>query len=432
MPIPYTNHPPHKLILNDDGTFTVNSGDCLSKYNWAIHGNWGNKDTWSEFARPGSPQPVRITPDKNQNLIYTGETLIYMPRYKPQPAPNPPGTGGPSPAPPGWELNLPMYEKSSDLISKGPFLVQVTLTAQGSVATKGISVTAGDKDKLAQLVCNDVANSVVSEVDRTATMAEIASVANAVRKMDLNDFNKALGSLVSYTVMKSSRFQYGNLHTKYGVESSLTPAVLGGGFSTKGIVSFQGTPVEYSGSFIVTVKIGLSADGWKSLIKRLGKGVVRAFVRLFGSAAAATIAAWCGFVLLGAVATLGFVYLYEWMMEFGRSNPYAPIYAKVYADSVFYPESMNIPQAVQGSQGEEMVVAAIRDVIADMQSREIEVPQTQVPSYQSFAANPAGFWKPNRSALKAYEVDATQSCNGDERTAYNRIYFATLEKAEKM
>jgi hypothetical protein len=111
MSIPYTSHSPYKLILNDDGTFQVQQGDSLSKYNWAIDGNWGNDTSWDRFRRPdGSLKGKVITP---KSLIHTGETLLYLPDYKPKPAWKAPAT---QPAPSTQPISRPLTTGECDVL----------------------------------------------------------------------------------------------------------------------------------------------------------------------------------------------------------------------------------------------------------------------------------------------------------------------------
>ena len=69
-------------IYDDQGQIQVKAGDSISKYHMAIYGNFGNQDTWSVFGRPPLQAGGDARTIDNYNLIYTGETILYLPVWK--------------------------------------------------------------------------------------------------------------------------------------------------------------------------------------------------------------------------------------------------------------------------------------------------------------------------------------------------------------
>lgn len=85
----------HKVIVADDGAIIVNSGDSLSKYSMAIFGDFNRMGQKFGREKIGTVKSFQESGD-NINLIYPGETIYQMSRYKLQAGgagSTPPSTG---------------------------------------------------------------------------------------------------------------------------------------------------------------------------------------------------------------------------------------------------------------------------------------------------------------------------------------------------
>lgn len=81
MPEPQTRthtRPPHSVTVSHDGKIVVKPGDWLSKYSWAIYGNY---TTLHEFERWNAQNDTSYE-IQNKDLIKAGEILVYLPVYK--------------------------------------------------------------------------------------------------------------------------------------------------------------------------------------------------------------------------------------------------------------------------------------------------------------------------------------------------------------
>lgn len=417
MPTTFNKYPPHKLTVGDDGSFVVKGGECLSKYTWAIKGSWGNESDWNQFRRPGSGgSPVKID---NLNLIYTGETLIYLPLYKPGRGGN--GGGGqigidpvnPNPNNGGGGnsqsvVSFPMFRKETKLKTTGNFLYQFIVSAEGEVQAEGVTVRMGDPNVFGQSVAEEIGETWSYATDKSVTMDDLTSVAKNFINGTKEQFNNALGELVSYEVKRSQTFPGAVIQTTGRLESSATPVVLTATFYRKGTFDFRGSPVAYQGKFSVTVKVGLSQEGWVNVLERLN-------------------------IVLAVGATLGTVALLDWLVDNaqdrGDKTAYATWYARTYVTAVFDHDVLRLPYQQSMLRGaREMVVAAMEDVILDMRQLGIDVPVGSVPEYEQI---PSNFWFPARGALKTYEQIVIAQAGGDEYTAKSRLEREALARAEQ-
>lgn len=78
------NRNPYSVTIADDGKILVKKGDWLSKYSWALYGDY---DTLNVFVR-GNPDLISATQEikgikeiDDVDLIKTGEYLIHEPTY---------------------------------------------------------------------------------------------------------------------------------------------------------------------------------------------------------------------------------------------------------------------------------------------------------------------------------------------------------------
>ncbi|BDC48071.1 hypothetical protein F183_A03870 [Bryobacterales bacterium F-183] len=415
MSTSFTKYPPHKLTVGDDGSFVVKSGDCLSKYTWAIKGSWGNESDWHQFRRPGPNGPIKIT---NVNVIDAGETLIYMPLYKPgtgNPGNGGGGNGQKNPPDPGQgggngkhAFSFPMLNKETNIKTKGKFIYQFIVSAEGEVAVEGITVRAGDPGTFGNKVANEIGQGWMEATDTSVTLDDLAGVAKNFLTGTREEFNQALGDLVSYEVRKSYEFPNVNIQVTGRLESSETPVVLTANFFRQSSFEFQGSKVDYQGRFRITVKVGLSKEGWKAVLRKLN-------------------------IVLAVGATLSTVALLNWLVDNaqdkGDKTAYATWYARTYVTAVFEREVFRLPSQQSHLHGaREMVEVAMRDVIRDMRDIGIEVPVSQVPPYDQI---PSDFWKPAKNALKTYEQIVIAQSGTDAYTAQDRLLREAKARAEQ-
>lgn len=91
----------YSVEVADNGEIRVKPGDWLSKYSYAMFGNY---TTLNDYVRPDPVSPSGWKPITNKDLVRAGEILLYKPTYEnwkkqkraPEPAPLP----APAPADP--------------------------------------------------------------------------------------------------------------------------------------------------------------------------------------------------------------------------------------------------------------------------------------------------------------------------------------------
>jgi hypothetical protein len=124
QPTRYTQHKPHTLELDQWGTFVVRPGDCVSKYHWAVFGNWGDDKSWrANFKQvlPGPKDNPYIVKDlKDPNKIDVGWRMTYFPKFDPpkkEEKPDngtQPNNGGPSEPPVPLDRGHRMFDISRE------------------------------------------------------------------------------------------------------------------------------------------------------------------------------------------------------------------------------------------------------------------------------------------------------------------------------
>lgn len=131
---------PYSVVVADSGEILVRPGDWLSKYSYAMFGNY---TTLADFVRPEPANPQGWKPIDNKNLIYAGETLLYRPAFeqwkKRTPAPpKPPSAEDPAPADPAdlrtmdWEAaSLGGVDQTEVIVSGGVIVLAFFNRANG-------------------------------------------------------------------------------------------------------------------------------------------------------------------------------------------------------------------------------------------------------------------------------------------------------------
>jgi len=113
---------PYSVTVAADGKIKVKSGDWLSKYSWAIYGNY---TTLNVFARWDDRQAqIKEYPIANKDLITVGETIIHYPTYEEfkranggNGKPEQPGSTGSQPSTSGQKLTTPIIKARLDAAS---------------------------------------------------------------------------------------------------------------------------------------------------------------------------------------------------------------------------------------------------------------------------------------------------------------------------
>lgn len=70
---------PYSVTVSESGKIVVKQGDWLSKYSWAMYGDY---TTLWPFVRPDPANEIGFITIEDKDLIYAGETLLHWPTYE--------------------------------------------------------------------------------------------------------------------------------------------------------------------------------------------------------------------------------------------------------------------------------------------------------------------------------------------------------------
>jgi len=132
--MPTYTRAPYSVTVDTAGKIFVKTGDMLSKYSWAIYGNYTTLSVFYRVNGGGSPMPI-----VNKDLIYAGETLIHMPDYKPGGN----GNGGASPATGGF-VHHPTADYKLIQVQGHPVYLSPETVADGALMNAVISQLSAD------------------------------------------------------------------------------------------------------------------------------------------------------------------------------------------------------------------------------------------------------------------------------------------------
>lgn len=351
MPSAYTKYQPYKLILDQWGTFTVKPGDCVSKYHWAVFGNWGDDQAWRKYFQqvlPGLNGGYILKPLQDPNRIDIGWRMTYIPDY------NPPKTGTTPPENPGVgepkkpataplvDLNKPGYTPivgtvnfildakyplnaiDAKPIFKGWVVGQLQGSIRGTVKLRGggpatVSVSNGDLKVAIQCA---VTKGLLPDSSLSYELNPSVR-GNVLKAAQSGDYRKALVELASgiEQTWKTRAADIGGLgyifvNGEFQIQVSILPLYAGLTFE-----SWNFGPITASGAVLeavalngatgsVTTKFGANfAPGpefWRWLLRFLGQYATRAFATSVAEDLVAALTS--EGVLIAGVCTVGVFY----------------------------------------------------------------------------------------------------------------------------
>jgi hypothetical protein len=343
--------------------------------------------------------------------------------------PQPPGSGSGS-SPFGLKIN-PEYQFPAR--DAGYFRLQFVLAGEGVVQPEQGSpmIEQNGKTKVTYEVSKNIAEQLAGQVEVGFTRENLTAIADAVKQGNKRAFAQEIARLFQVKLAGSGKFKFVNVKPSVGVEMSTTPAVFEIWIGHEDRLVYQNSPYKYSVALKLQMKVGLSAKGWQELVRRIGVPAVRAFVYSLGAEAAAAIASWAGFALLGAGAAIATTFLFGWLIEnahrVGDKTAAGSWYARHYTNAVFYRTYTTLPSHFSDNEvAQKMIELAGLDLIADMRRQLIEVPNLNPVPYRE---NEPGFWGPAADALRTYARYAIAASDGNNILAEERMAQAARNKA---
>jgi len=345
---------------------------------------------------------------------------------------NPPKTpGGGGSVPLGIKINPEYRFPARDV---GYFRLQFILSGEGVVRPQQGAVPIleeNGKAKLTYEVSKNIVNELTGQVEVGMTFESMTALIDAIQQGDKRAFAQGVAQLFQVKLSNCHKFTYVNVRPTVAVELSTTPAVFEVWIGHEGSVFYESSPYRYSVGAKIQLKAGLSAKGWKEVVRRIGVPATRAFAQALGAEAATAIASWAGFLLLGAAASIATTYLLAWAIEHahevGDKTAAATWYARHYTNAVFYQNYTTLPRYFsENAIAQQTIELAGQDLIADMKKQMIPVPFLNPVPYRE---DQPDFWKPAREALQTYRRYAIAASNGNNILAEQRMEQAALNKA---
>ncbi|MBL8229675.1 MAG: hypothetical protein JNL98_14395 [Bryobacterales bacterium] len=446
--MPTYKNPPYSVEVADDGKILVKDGDTLSKYSWAIYGNYDTLDVFRRPNGPGAPKPI-----ENKNLIRTGETLIHLPHY---PGPNrPPGkTPGHYPGP----LPPPAARKKVDLNAPGNFEVPLTselsykfTVPPGEPAVKGLFLLQGEFSVDVRLTPKDgwparvsVSKSEVKaaiEGDFTERLEASFGVAlgkdqgkrifEAARSGMLDNYRSALGGLLEAT-LQYDLIRWGKLtgsaEASLNLDIFKTPVHLGFSATVDDDWFLAGSMHHVRITYKAMVKCGLSPKGWYHLVYTIGKSAAMQFAKQLGQ----RVVQWLiaegvftagGAVLSGIVASLGLAALVAWAydraLHGNEIEALATWYESGYIRAVF--EDWYNPQLPSnGALQQKLAYMGAKDAVVDARATLKEYGTADVDQMS------------DRQALLSFRMLVIEACNGNTAGARLALRGAIKDRARQI